>query len=208
VVFFSHIDLHGVSSLSATNIKARYYRHITKYPQASTIFSGLECRKPDMSLYNKDKPPSDHRKLDYYRPTGPMPTTNLNLHACAHLYASDRNSLFIISNAVGYGDEVGTMGSLSHSVVFHGTSKDLVMRDDEWWLQEAWTPRSGHGRGMHESRIWDKRGKLVASTWQDGLVRKAEREEDQRQRLLWFEGMRKMGKYSGEVEKGLGRYKL
>ena len=61
---------------------------------------------------------------------------------------------------------------------------------------------------MHESRIWDKRGKLLASTWQDGLVRRVEREEDQRQRLLWFEGMRKMGKYSGEVEKGLGGYKL
>ncbi len=147
-----------------------------------------------MSAYNKDKLPSGHRKLDYYRPICPMPTTNINLHACAHLYTSDRNSLFIISNAVDYGDEVEMMGSLSHNVVFHGTDKDLVMKEGEWCLQGMSAPRSGHGRGMHESRIWDKRGKPIARTWQDGLVRRAEKEEDQRQRLLWFEGMRRMGK--------------
>ena len=82
-----------------------------------------------------------------------MPPTDYNLHACAYLYASDRNSVFLISNAVGYGDEVGSMASLSHSVVFHVSSKDLVLKDWEWWCQEAWTPRSEGGRGVHESRI-------------------------------------------------------
>jgi acyl-CoA thioesterase len=96
------------------------------------------------------------------------------------------------------------MGSLSHSVVFHVSSKDLVLRNREWLCQEAWTPRSEGGRGLHESRIWDERGMHVASTWQDGLVRKADREEDQKQKRSWFEGMERMG----GLRKGLGRYKL
>jgi len=61
------------------------------------------------------------------------------------------------------------MGSLSHSVVFHVLSEELLFRgdgEDEWWIQEAWTPRSGQGRGMHESWIWSPKGVHVATTWQ------------------------------------------
>jgi hypothetical protein len=100
------------------------------------------------------------------------------------------------------------VGSLSHSVIFHVSSKDLVLNEGEWWCQEAWTPRSEGGRGMHESRIWDAKGVHVASTWQDGLVRKAENEEGQKQKQVWFNGMRKMGRLNENVAKGLGRYKL
>ena len=57
---------------------------------------------------------------------------------------------------------------------------------------------------MHESRIWDAKGVHVASSWQDGLVRKADREEDQKQKNSWIEGMERMGR----IKKGLGRYKL
>jgi acyl-CoA thioesterase len=142
--------------------------------------------------------------LSLYRPFGFLPSSLPNLHACAHLYASDRNSLFIISNALGFGDQVGTMGSLSHSVVFHVPSEELLFRGDgkdEWWIQEAWTPRSGQGRGLHESWIWSPEGVHVATTWQEGLVRKADRKEDEKQRLLWEEGMRKTGRL-GVMEKG------
>jgi hypothetical protein len=61
-----------------------------------------------MAEYNMSKSPTDYRHLSYYRPIGLIPPSSYNLHACAHLYASDRNSLFIISNAAGFGDEVGT----------------------------------------------------------------------------------------------------
>lgn len=100
------------------------------------------------------------------------------------------------------------MGSLSHSVVFHVPIKDLLLKGEgeegwgeEWWVQEAWTPRSGQGRGMHESRLWSPGGIHVASTWQEGLVRKADRAEDEKQRLLWEEGMRSSMRL-GRNEKG------
>jgi hypothetical protein len=158
-------------------------------------------RKIDMSSHNTSKPPLAHRELALYRPLGLLPRSLPNLHACAHLYASDRNSLSLISKALGFGDHVGTMGSLSHYVIFHVRSEELLFRakgenggDAEWWVQEAWTPRSGQGRGVHESRIWSPMGVHVASTWQEGLVRRAERVGEEKQRLLWEEGMRRMGR--------------
>lgn len=96
------------------------------------------------------------------------------------------------------------MGSLSHSVVFHVPASELMFQghDEEggklnWWVQEAWTPRSGQGRGMHESWIWSPSGRHVATTWQEGLIRRAEREEGEKQRLMWEEGMRKNGRLGG-----------
>lgn len=154
-----------------------------------------------MSEYNSSKAPEDWRQLSYYRPIGKLPLDQPNLHACLHLYASDRNSLFMISNAVGFGDEVGSMGSLSHSVVFHVSSQDLLSLEGDWWCQEAWTPRSEGGRGMHESRIWNSKKIHIASTWQDGLVRKAESEAVLKQRALWTESMRRKGLISNEESK-------
>jgi acyl-CoA thioesterase II len=162
-------------------------------------------RKVNMSAYNKSKTPIDYRQLLYYQPLGSIPPEDYNLHACAHLYASDRNSLWVVSNALGFGDAVGTMGSLSHSVVFHVNSKELVLEEGEWWCQESWTPRSGGGRGMHESRIWDPSGVHVASSWQDGLVRRAENEKGEKQRIMWFENMERLGKIRSE---GGGKEKL
>jgi acyl-CoA thioesterase II len=189
-------------------VDAPWYRKFAAEQSLIHNFPGLDMRRVDMSLFNESKSPADYRTLTYYRCIGSMPPTDYNLHACAHLYASDRNSCFIISNAVGFGDEVSAMASLSHSVVFHVSSKDLVLTEGEWWCQEAWTPRSEGGRGMHESRIWDKRGLHVASSWQDGLVRKAERVEDQKQKWGWVEEMERMGTLGREQLKALGRFKL
>ena len=48
----------------------------------------------------------------------------------------------------------------------------------------------------------------VASTWQDGVARKAERVEDQKLKWTWVESMERMGKLSKEDLKALGRFKL
>ena len=180
------------------DISPRYYRQATVFPPPLIpVFPGLDIRKVDMTAHNTSAAPLSYRTLALYRPLGPLPNSLPNLHACAHLYASDKNGLFLVSNALGFGDHVGTMGSLSHSVVFHVPSPELLMSGEgegEWWLQEAWTPRSGQGRGIHEGCIWSPSGVHIASSWQEGLVRRAGKEEDEKQRLLWEEGMRRSGR--------------
>lgn len=142
-----------------------------------TPFPGLDIRKVDMAAYNAARPPVDYRQLQYYRVLGalPPPDVDPNLHACAHLYASDRNSMFLVANALGVGDEFGQMASLSHTVVLHVGAEGLAALGQDgtarWFCQEARTERTGDGRGLHGSRIWDEGGVHVASTMQDGMLR-------------------------------------
>jgi len=189
-------------------------RAISRYPLCNT-FPGLTMHRVDMSSFNASLSPSSYRQLTYYTPLGSIPVSSPNLHACAHLYASDRNSLYLITNALDSGESIRQMGSLSHSVVFHVPIQDLLLKEGEWWVQEAWTPRSGSGRAVHESWIWklgeDEQGQRrdvhIASSWQEGLVRYSEVKSEQKQRLLWFEGMRRMGMVGEDVceEEGLPR---
>ena len=173
-------------------------------------FPGVEIRKVEMGAYNEDVMKGkgkvraeEYKQLHLYTAIGKIEKEDLNLAACAHLYASDRNSLFIIRNAVpGWEeDEFASMASLSHTVVFHVDGDELRFEDEwrdrsergdgrgggkeagyeafggrredrKWFCQEAWTGRSGGGRGMHESRIWSPGGVLVATTLQEGVVRR------------------------------------
>ncbi|KAK5687017.1 hypothetical protein LTS10_001154 [Elasticomyces elasticus] len=145
-------------------------------------FPGLHLQKVDMDAHNTSKPPHglDHRNLKYYSVRGDMPSVeeDPNMHLCAHLYASDRNSLFVISNHLGIGNDYSQMGSLSHTVILHGTAEELDMIDRRtgkarWFCQEAWTGGSRQGRGTHQSRMWADDGLHIATTLQDGMVRLA-----------------------------------
>lgn len=140
---------------------------------------GLDTRKVEMAPHNEPLSPFQRRQLYYYRVIGTLPP-DPNLHACAHLYASDRNSLFIVANHLDVGKSFQQgytqMGSLSHTVVFHVPATDLMMIKDEgaerlWYCKEDWTTRAGGGRGIHNSRLVGPGGIHVASSWQEGMVR-------------------------------------
>ncbi|BDD59706.1 hypothetical protein MPDQ_006326 [Monascus purpureus] len=174
------------------------------------IFPGLYARKADMKGYNETddvkKNPEKYRQLMIYCLRGSpdesaavsADNTGLkekdksgeydNLYACAHLYASDKNSLFLAARALGH-QTYSAMASLSLTVIFHEHGEALRMIDwdaesqqkDEpssrkWFIQEAWTPRSGDNRVVHESRLWSPDGTLLATTLQDGQLRLHERE--------------------------------
>jgi hypothetical protein len=165
-----------------------------------------------MSAYNDPLQPIDRRQLIYYSVRGSLPSPlatlssekktrtlcrEANLHAVAHLYASDRNSLFIIPNHLGVGDKFTRMASLSHTVIFHVEADKLFApnepvdkppnaaptemdrnssiespKERKWFIQESWTTRATGGRGLHTSRLWDPdTGLHLATTIQDGLIR-------------------------------------
>lgn len=167
-------------------------------------FPGVEVRRVDMGAYNNTQKvrenPDLYRQLQYYRflgspeggddSAGPSKDEEErdargeydNLYACAHLYSSDKNSLFIITTALDMEERFMQMASLSHTVVFHALEKPLRMfdwgssREKKWFVQEASTSRSGENRGLHESRLWAPDGTLVATTLQDGMIRVREKE--------------------------------
>ncbi|KAL2803277.1 thioesterase-like superfamily-domain-containing protein [Aspergillus granulosus] len=106
-----------------------------------------------------------------------------NLYACAHMYSSDKNSLLLIPRSLGI-KHWSSMASLTLTVVFHVHGEPLRMVDwdaslgkttsdppKKWFIQEGWTPRSGENRGVHESWLWSPDGKLLATSYQDSVLR-------------------------------------
>ncbi|RAL07647.1 acyl-CoA thioesterase [Aspergillus homomorphus CBS 101889] len=103
-----------------------------------------------------------------------------NLYACAHMYAADKNSLLLIPRALGM-RAWNALASLTLTVVFHEHGEALRMVDwgagdageqkKRWFIQEGWTPRSGENRAIHESWLWSPEGRLVATSYQDSLLK-------------------------------------
>lgn len=175
---------------------------VDDWKQRGRAFPGLEMRKVDMRAYNGHVPPrggesadggkaarrwkllvmyryiddSDDKQVsDKQRQTAADDV--LNLYACAHLYASDRNSLFLGKRALGFQTAAGTMGSLSHTVNIHCSPGELAMVEPatgrcKTFVQESWISNSGGDRVCHNSRIFDfEQGRLLMSTVQDGMMR-------------------------------------
>ncbi|KAL2678471.1 hypothetical protein Neosp_009217 [[Neocosmospora] mangrovei] len=66
------------------------------------------------------------------------------------------------------GHHIGMMVTLDHTIFFHNQT---VVRADEWMLTEVETPWAGQERGLVVQRIWTSDGTLVATCFQEGLVR-------------------------------------
>ena len=145
-------------------------------------FPGLKTLKANMKAFNEPRQPLDRRQLIFYKTIGDMPD-DANLHMCAHLYASDRNSLFIVANHLGVGGSFSQMGSLAHTVIFHAPLKDLRLErkasssspQGDWFCKEDRTDRASVGRANFHSRVFSPDGVHVMSIVQDGMVRIGER---------------------------------
>lgn len=141
------------------------------------VFPGLDTRKVDMTRYNQGRHPLDRRQLIFFRSLGTIPKNDPNMHLCAQLYASDRNSLFIVANALDIGDAYTGMGSLIHQVIFHTSVEDLEFGEDRgpegsrWFCKEDRCTRYANGRGLFDSRVWSPEGRHVMTITQDGMVR-------------------------------------
>lgn len=170
-------------------------------------FPGLQCRKVDMREYNATRHPMERRQLIFYRMIFDEEEKdqgmgmNMNMQLCAHLYASDRNSLFIVANLFDLGDLFTNMSSLSHTVIFHAEEGEMRFgsasasttstttkrtkspfhkennnnNDDggggRWFCMEVFGSRIHGGRAVHNCRIFNDEGVHIATCMQDGLIR-------------------------------------
>ncbi|KAL5366116.1 thioesterase-like superfamily-domain-containing protein [Aspergillus floccosus] len=157
------VDMKGFNLTEDVKQNPTKYRQLTQYslkgsPDGDPSVTGDELKRRDQS-----------GEYD-------------NLYACAHMYSCDKNSLLLIPRALGHTTWVA-MASLSITVVFHEHGDALRMMDwdspvtqdgepaKRWFIQEAWSPRSGENRVIHESWLWSPDGKLVATSYQDGMLR-------------------------------------
>jgi acyl-CoA thioesterase-2 len=111
------------------------------------------------------RPPTDQ---SWFRTVGQLPDDPV-LHQCLLAYASDFHFLATSLNPHGVGivDKKLQIASLDHSMWFH---RDF--RIDEWLLYDKDSPSASAGRGFNRGNVFDAKGVLVASTTQEGLIRR------------------------------------
>lgn len=123
--------------------------------------------EPDVFLAGKHPP----ERYVWLKAIHPLPDA-VALHQAMLAYASDFS--FITTALKPHGVTWLTPGmqvaSVDHAVWFHAP-----FRADEWLLHVMESPRASGARGLVNGRIYSRDGKLVASTAQQGLIRKRER---------------------------------
>ena len=109
------------------------------------------------------------RRFTWFKTVHALPDTPL-LHQALLAYASDFG--FITTALRPHGVPVWMqpmmqIASVDHAIWFHHP-----FRADEWLLHEMVSPWAGGARGFVTGRIFTRDGKHVASTAQEGLMRK------------------------------------
>ena len=111
--------------------------------------------------------PREARRMYWFRTVKPL-SDDLNVHRCLLAYASDNN--FLITALQPHGKTWLSpgirMASLDHVMWFHEP-----FRIDDWLLYVIDSPRASGARGLVRGSVYDRSGRLVASTAQEGVLR-------------------------------------
>lgn len=110
-------------------------------------------------------PPVQHYWFRICAPIGDDPA----LHRAVLSYASDFSLLGtgMLPHGVSWMTPGMQTASLDHAVWLHEPC-----RTDDWLLYTCDSPWAGHARGYNRGRIFARDGRLVASTAQEGLMRR------------------------------------
>ncbi len=126
----------------------------------------IEARPVDPinPLAPKKGPPS--RRV-WYRAAQPLPD-DVHVHQCLLAYASDSYFLgtAMLPHGVSAFNPSIQAASLDHSMWFHRS-----FRIDDWLLYDIDSPSASGARGLSRGQFFDRAGRLVASTAQEGLMR-------------------------------------
>lgn len=107
-------------------------------------------------------------KRVWFRAAGALPDDNPEIHRYLLAYASDFHLLgtSLFPHGVTWLHPKIQIASLDHAMWFH-----RPFRFDDWLLYDIHSPSSGGARGLSHGRYFDREGRLVATTMQEGLIR-------------------------------------
>ena len=145
----------------------------------------LSKHLPEDSNEPWDRPePFDIKEISGINPIDPKPKSDVNhiwfrtmreidvsaqMHHCLIAYVSDMNLLgsSLRPHGLFWTNPNLMTASLDHAIWFHAP-----IRADQWLLYSMDSPKAGNGRSFNRGSIYTRDGKLVASTTQEGLMRK------------------------------------
>lgn len=112
--------------------------------------------------------PAPPQRLAWMRTIARLPD-DPSLHRCLLAYASDFAFLTtaLLPHGVSWLSPKMQIASLDHVMWFH-----QPFRADEWLLHVIDSPKASGARGLVRGRVFAQDGRLVASTAQEGLLRR------------------------------------
>ncbi len=126
----------------------------------------IELRPVEYSRYLSKEHRSPHFNV-WIRATAALPDDPA-IHQCVLAYASDMTLLD--TSLIPHGQTVFNKriqaASLDHALWFH-----RPFRADDWLLYAQDTPNASGARGLSRGLIFSRRGELVATVAQEGLIR-------------------------------------
>ncbi len=151
----------------------RYTKQAHKFPEflrervlAERPIEMRVVNEPD--IFGRAKEPAERHV--WLRAPAKLPDTP-TLHQAMLAYASDY--AFLTTALKPHGDSWLSgklqIASVDHTIWFHAP-----FRADEWLLHTITSPWAGNARGLTLGRVYTRDGRLVASTAQEGLMRKRE----------------------------------
>nr|XP_001392555.2 acyl-CoA thioesterase [Aspergillus niger CBS 513.88] len=142
-------------------------------------FPGVDVRKVDMGTFNQGEDVKSHPER--YRQLAMYSIKGLPVLGEEERRVREREEAGEFDNLALGETTWSSMASLMLTVVFHELGEALRMLDwgsegnegvgKKWFIQEGWTPRSAENRAVHESWLWTPDGKLLATSYQDSLLR-------------------------------------
>lgn len=127
----------------------------------------LEMRPVDFRHYISSDSLPPHQNI-WFRAAEALPDTPL-VHAAILAYASDMTLLdtALFAHGKSVFDPDLALASLDHAIWFH-----RPVRADDWLLYSQDSPTASGGRGFTRGSIYSRSGILVASTAQEGVIRR------------------------------------
>ena len=132
---------------------------------ANRPFEMRPIEEPSNPLEPEPRPPA---RMFWLKANGELPDDPA-LHRYLLAYASDFAFLTtaMLPHAISWLSPGMQVASLDHAMWFH---EDV--RVDEWLLHVVDSPNAHGGRGLVRGRVFTQDGRLVASTAQEGLIRR------------------------------------
>lgn len=132
----------------------------------------FEFRPAELPDPTGEMPQEPHMKI-WFRAVDRLPDDEI-LHRSLLAYASDYYLLgtATLGERLTIGREDLQMASIDHAMWFH-----RPVRVDEWLLYVLDSPTASSSRGFARGSIFSRDGRLVASTAQEGLVRRRQVKE-------------------------------
>lgn len=121
------------------------------------------CTPVDMVKPAKMPPETNN----WFKAAAPVPRDPV-VARCLLAYASDLTLLdtCLLPHGIPWIDPALQGASIDHAIWFHGTP-DL----NDWLLFAQDSPRASGGRGLNRGLIFTRRGALIATVMQEGLIR-------------------------------------